>query len=82
MRRLQAHSMKYILPALLSLIGLFFIFLFYERYWKYRECIPEALSSCVTPDGANLIAGGAFWSLFAFIFIGLAGLALWLSRHR
>jgi len=34
---------------------------FYTRFWAYRDCIAEAASSCVNPDGTNLIAGGAVW---------------------
>jgi len=36
---------------------------FYTRFWAYRDCIAEAASSCVNPDGTNLIAGGAVWGV-------------------
>jgi hypothetical protein len=36
---------------------------FYTRFWLYRDCIAEAASSCVNPDGTNLIAGGALWGV-------------------
>jgi hypothetical protein len=49
-----------------------FAWAFYERYWRWRGCIDEALSSCVTPDGDNLTAGGMVWSLPAAIFLLLA----------
>jgi hypothetical protein len=42
-----------------------FGWLFYVRYWKWRDCIAEARSSCITPDGDNLIAGGMLWGLVA-----------------
>lgn len=32
-------------PLLFGLIGLFFAWLFHERYWKWRSCIDAALSS-------------------------------------
>jgi hypothetical protein len=51
----------------LSLSGLF-AWIFYIRYWKWRECIEQALSSCITPDGANLIGGGRFWIIPAVLF--------------
>jgi hypothetical protein len=38
---------------------------FYTRFWVYRDCIAEAASSCITPDGTNLIAGGALWGVLA-----------------
>ena len=55
----------------LALAG-FFAWAFYVRYWRWRECIDEASSSCVTPDGDNLTAGGAFWLLPACIFLILS----------
>jgi hypothetical protein len=51
----------------LSLSGLF-ICLFYVRYWKWRECIEEAMSSCATPDGDVLIGGGRFWIVPSALF--------------
>lgn len=53
-----------------------FWWLFYVRYWKYRDCIAEALSSCITPDGDNLIQGGALWSVFGAMFLVLGLLRL------
>jgi hypothetical protein len=61
--------------ALATLLG----WLFYERYWKWRDCILEAASSCVTPDGQNLIAGGMLWGLLAAV---LAAAALRLVLRR
>lgn len=56
----------------LSLLpGLFFVWLFYERYWRWRDCIEAAASSCITPDGANLTSGGMIWGFFAVIFLSL-----------
>lgn len=50
-----------------------FGYIFYIRFWKWRDCIDEALSSCVTPEGDNLTQGGMFWALpaIAFLFAGL-----------
>lgn len=48
-----------------------FSYLFYFRYWKWRFCIEQALSSCVTSDGENLIAAGQFWIIPAIIFTSL-----------
>jgi len=57
-------------------IGAFFAYVFYVRYWKWRDCIAEVQSSCIAADGANLIAGGQLWSIPAVILIvvGLRGL--------
>jgi hypothetical protein len=48
---------------------------YYERYHKYADCI-DALtnSSCTTPDGGNLTAGGIFWGLLALPFTFVAAI--------
>ncbi|QOF80172.1 hypothetical protein [Variovorax sp. 38R] len=43
----------------------FFWWAFYERYYKHRDCIEASTSSCIAPDGTNLIGGGAVWSVLA-----------------
>jgi hypothetical protein len=53
--------------GLLLVLAGAFGWLFYERYWKWRECIREALSSCLTPDGDNLTAGGMLRGVIAAI---------------
>ena len=74
--------MRMIFPGLFALLALFFGWLFYIRYWKYRDCIEAAKSSCVLPDGDNLTNGGAFWGLFATLF-AIGALVSWLfSRPR
>ena len=72
----KAGSFRRILRTTLSalsglLAGLCF-WLFHERYWRWREEIHAAKSSFVAPDGANLIAGGAFWIMPALAFLVLA----------
>lgn len=64
--------------VLASFSGLFFR-LFYIRYWKHRDCIAAAKSSCVTAEGDNLIAAGAFWFLPAIVF---ACFAIWTLGKR
>jgi hypothetical protein len=61
--------------VLISFAGLF-AWLFYVRYWSFRDCIAAAKSSCVTPAGDNLIGGGAFWIVPAIVFALLAALTL------
>jgi hypothetical protein len=70
---------KWIRFAVLSLFAGLFLWLFYIRYWKHRDCIAAAKSSCVTPEGENLISAGAFWIVPAIIF---ALFALWMLRKR
>ena len=70
---------KWIRFAVLLSFAFLFFWLFYIRYWKYRDCIAAAKSSCVTPDGNNLISAGAFWIVPAIIF---AVFALWMIRKR
>lgn len=72
MDRMRTRLNLTIAAAYLGL-AVVFAWLFYVRYWKWRECIDEAMSSCITPDGANLIGGGRFWLLFA---IGFAAASL------
>ena len=69
--------MRLIFPGLFSLLAFFFGWLFYVRYWKYRDCIDAAESSCVLPDGDNLTNGGVVWGFFAVLF-GLAAFVSWL----
>jgi hypothetical protein len=61
----------------------FFGWAFYVRYWKWRKCIAESLSSCVTPEGDNLISGGAFWIVPAVLLaiLGSIAMARW-ARSR
>jgi len=61
---------------ILSMIAAGFGWLFVTRYWLYRDCIEAAASSCVTPFGDNLIAGGALWIVPAVVFALLALLTL------
>jgi uncharacterized membrane protein len=61
-------------PSILIIVGfvcnvlgmLFFLYLFYTRYWKHRECIEAALSSCLIDD-TNLTEGGMAWGVPAAI---------------
>jgi len=65
------HSRRYASAGCLAL-AILFSWLFYIRYWKWYDCIDEALSSCVTPDGDNLTAGGMLWGILAICFAAAA----------
>lgn len=52
------------------------LYLFVTRYWLHRDCIEAAASSCITPEGANLTAGGMIWGILALAFAIAAGLSL------
>lgn len=71
--------MRWLATLLLLVIAAGFAGLFLTRYWFWRDCINAAASSCVTPDGSNLIAGGMVWLVPAVVFAILA-LAVWLRR--
>ncbi|OYR15437.1 hypothetical protein CEV32_4709 [Brucella rhizosphaerae] len=58
-----------------------FAYLYYERYWRWRDCIEEANSSCLTSDGSNLTSGGQLWGLIAVVFL-LIGLRSLYRSHR
>lgn len=70
---------KWIRFAVLALFASLFFWLFYIRYWKYRDCIAASKSSCVTSEGDNLISAGAFWIIPAIVFVFFA---LWTVRRR
>jgi hypothetical protein len=63
-------------------ISLFFFYLFYIRFWKWRDCIQQAASSCLTPDGDNLTQGGAVWIVPAILFLGIAALIFLIPMIR
>ena len=77
--------MYYVPLSICLFISSFFFYLFYVRYWKWRECIEAASSSCITPDGDILIGGGAVWIVPAIVFllvsIVLFCLDLWEKRR-
>ena len=57
-----------VVGAIYLILSGLFGWIFYVRYWSWRECIEQAMSSCITPDGANLIGGGRFWIVPAILF--------------
>lgn len=66
---------RWIFPAFFATLAVSSAYLFLTRYWLYRDCIEVALSSCITPDGDNLTAGGMVWGGFALVFLALTLLA-------
>ncbi|PCK80506.1 hypothetical protein CPT34_12475 [Rhizobium sophoriradicis] len=74
--------MKYVSVLVSALLSIFFGWLFYERYWRFRDCISQALSSCLTPDGGNLTQGGFLWGVFAGLFLLLAMISAWRIFRR
>lgn len=73
--------MRYLGSAVCAALAVLFAWLFHARYWTWRDCINAAKSSCITPDGAVLIGGGAFWSVFAVLFALLALVLAWRARR-
>ncbi|NKJ76278.1 hypothetical protein ELI54_00680 [Rhizobium ruizarguesonis] len=71
------NKMRYVSVSILAFLSIFFGLLFYERYWKFRDCISQALSSCLTPDGDNLTQGGSLWAGLAGLFLLLAVISAW-----
>ena len=41
---------------------------FYIRYWAWRDCIAEAVSSCGIPESGAATHGGIFWAVPALFF--------------
>ena len=60
--------------ALLALV-------FYERYWRWRDCFNE-LGRCYDPASQTVMTDAGFvWGLMAVVAFGLA-LALWMLGRR
>jgi hypothetical protein len=64
-----------LLTACLLLLGSFFWFIFYIRYWKWRVEIEQVNSSFITPEGDNLTSGG-FFRGFPTLGMSICGLLL------
>ena len=69
MRRIRIKAIVFALAA-----GLFG-YVFYMRYWIWRDCIAASQSSCVTPDGSNVTDGGMVWGVLALGFLAAAVIA-------
>lgn len=69
MRRLRIKAIIFVLFAS------FFGYVFYTRYWIWRDCIAASQSSCVTPDGSNVTDGGMVWGVIALAFLAAAVIA-------
>ena len=67
MKRLRIRAIVFALAA-----G-FFGYVFYTRYWIWRDCIAASQSSCLKPDGSNVTDGGMVWGVIA---LGFAAAAL------
>ena len=88
-RRTKVKLLRVIATALhavwiLSLLAgsAFFAYVFYERYWKWRDCIAQALSSCGIPESDNATSGGAIWLVPSVILLAVAiGGALHLKKE-
>lgn len=77
---------KYVaLFVIFAAFSAFFLWAFYERFYRYKHCI-DALknSSCVVMSGGNLTGGGAIWSIFSLLLavFSLVFLMLAICRHR
>jgi cell division protein FtsX len=69
MRRIRIKAIVFALAA-----GLFG-YVFYMRYWIWRDCIAASQSSCATPDGSNVTDGGIVWGVIALGFLAAAVIA-------
>ena len=65
MKRLRIRAIVF------ALAGGFFGYVFYARYWIWRDCIAASQSSCLTPYGST--DGGMVWGVIA---LGFAAAAL------
>ena len=67
-----------------TVVAVFFWWAFYERYHTHRDCIEASKSSCIAPDGTNLIGAGAMWSVVASLLtcLSIYCLGVVLRRRR
>lgn len=56
---------RWIRFAVLMSFAALFLWLFYARYWRHRDCIA---ASCGATEGHNLVSMGAFWIVPALLF--------------
>ena len=45
---------------------------FYERYWKWRDCIDMSVTSCGDPASFNATDGGAIWIVPCLVLLVVA----------
>lgn len=65
---------------LMFMLCFFSGYMFYNNYWKWRDCFTETITKCMTPDGATVSAGDRFWIVPALLFF-VAGMQLALRRR-
>ena len=68
--------------ALWSALSALFFYLFYIRYYAWRDCFNEA-GRCYDPDGSGEVytTGGVFWFMPACVFM-LLGILCIFRRFR
>lgn len=61
--------------------ALFFAFVFYERYWRWRNCFNE-LGRCWDSESEQVFLeqAGIIWGGFTLLFLVPALLILWRAR--
>jgi len=63
-------------------LAAFFSWAFYVRYWMWRDCIAQTLSSCAVEGAGNATDGGRVWGAFAVGCAALGAWTLWTARRR
>jgi hypothetical protein len=61
-------------------IASFFVYAFYDRFWRWRHELSQVNTSFTTPDGADVTSSGVFWILPACVFAILGVLRV--ARYR
>ena len=78
------RPLRHLFGAVVSLsLAAFFAWAFYIRYWEWRDCIAQALSSCAEPEAGNPTTAGVFWAVPAVLFalLGVRFVYLWRRRR-
>lgn len=74
--------LRYVIEIVLAGVGLIAGLLFYDRYWRWRDCFNE-LGRCFDPVSQNvyLEQSGLVWGTFATLFFFAALILLALRRR-
>ncbi|ASV87916.1 hypothetical protein CES85_3792 (plasmid) [Ochrobactrum quorumnocens] len=80
--RLVSRDIAFMKTICYLLASFGFGYFYYERYWRWHDCIAEASSSCLTEDGSNLTSGGQLWGIVAAVFLLFALRTILRSRKQ
>jgi hypothetical protein len=74
--------LRYVTGGVLAVLGLATAFLYYDNYWRWRDCFNEE-GRCFDPVSANvyLEQAGLVWGGFTLIFVLIASILVFWPRR-